>query len=141
MPRNPLDAPLTAVAGAWLIALTRVAIGVGVLVAPRESLRLQWNEEPDADETLVLARMAGARDVALGLGTLIANVRDARSVRGWIEGGALADACDAVILATAQPLRLRPRLALAGLAAIAAVAGSVVARQLTGASGAAGKRL
>jgi hypothetical protein len=40
-----------------------------------------------------MARALGARDVALGMGALVAMNREAPT-RGWLEAGALADAGD-----------------------------------------------
>jgi hypothetical protein len=78
----------------------------------------------------LFARMLGARDVALGLGTVIALDRGA-PVRGWLEGSALSDAVDCVSCLRARhdmsPLACR---ASSALGAVAAIAGIVLSRRL-----------
>ena len=78
----------------------------------------------------VVVRMVGARDVALGLGAVIAIDRGA-PVRGWLEGAALADACDFVASVLGRD-RLTPGAfrATAGIAGVAAALGALLARQL-----------
>ncbi len=78
-----------------------------------------------------LARSTGARDLAIGIGTLFALQKDA-PVRGWLEAGMLADVGDvaAVLLGIRSLPRKRAVLALA------AAGGTVVAgRRLVGALG------
>lgn len=77
-------------------AVLRSAIGVVALVAPGLAAGL-W---ADADarglaSTRVLARALGARDLALGMGLLLA-LRHEGPVRGWVEAGGLADTGDVV---------------------------------------------
>lgn len=72
----------------------------------------------------VLARAFGARDLALGLGVVIALDRGA-PVRGWIEAGALSDAidtCASLLAGNSIPPAVRwPCVALgAGSAALGA---------------------
>jgi hypothetical protein len=82
----------------WATALAwgRIGIGVASVAAPRAALA-PWVGEDDAARPSVrlLARSLGGRDIALGVGTLLAMSHDA-PVRGWIEAGALADAADTV---------------------------------------------
>jgi hypothetical protein len=54
----------------------------------------------------LLARSLGSRDIALGLGAILAMDRGAPS-RGWLEAGGLADAGD--LLATLIAFRSLPR--------------------------------
>jgi hypothetical protein len=76
------------------MAWGRIAIGVTLLVAPTLPLRpwvgrdFAW--EPRAK---LLARSLGARDLALGIGVILALKHDG-PVRGWVEGSGLADAGD-----------------------------------------------
>jgi hypothetical protein len=102
----------------------RIAVGVAFLVAPSLAGRFWVGSEARRPGARVLGRAFGARDLALGLGVVIALDRGA-PVRGWLEASALADASDftAGMLGTgALPRRLRPGvLALgAGSAALAA---------------------
>jgi peptide-methionine (R)-S-oxide reductase len=72
-------------------AVARIGIGVGALAATRPAMRLLGLGTEDG--TVVLARLAGIRDVALGL-----NVIAARDDRGALSRslalGALSDAGD-----------------------------------------------
>jgi hypothetical protein len=55
-----------------------------------------WTGSEDADFPVdLVARGMGARDIALGVGTLIA-LESGANPRGWLEAGALADAGDAI---------------------------------------------
>jgi hypothetical protein len=76
------------------VAWGRVAIGVTALVAPTVPLR-PWVGRDFAwqPRAKLLARSLGARDLALGLGVILALRHDA-PVRGWVEGSGLADAGD-----------------------------------------------
>src|SRR5580765_6643234 len=103
-----------------MLSLARVALGVTALVAPQLPARPWVGQDADRPSVRLLARALGARDVALGLGGLLAMRHDA-PVRGWIEGGAFADAGDFV--ATLLHFRSLPRLPRWGLLAI--TAGSV----------------
>jgi hypothetical protein len=76
------------------IAWGRIAIGVTALLAPTVPLR-PWVGRDFAwqPRAKLLARSLGARDLALGIGVLLALRHDA-PVRGWVEGAGLADAGD-----------------------------------------------
>ncbi|GAA1259954.1 hypothetical protein GCM10009609_23620 [Pseudonocardia aurantiaca] len=76
------------------IAWVRIAIGVTALVAPTVPLR-PWVGRDVAWQAKLLARSLGARDLALGIGLVLALRHDA-PVRGWVEGGGVADAGDAL---------------------------------------------
>ena len=111
---------------ALTVAGLRVALGAVALAAPDLALR-PWVGAGHGPERRVLARSLGARDVALGLGALVAGRRRA-PLRGWVEAGSLADTGD--VLATALAfgrLPRRGRLLVLGAAAGAAAAGALVA--------------
>jgi len=75
------------------VAWGRIGIGVTALVAPGLPLR-PWVGDLAGDRRgKLLARSLGARDLALGLGVILAMKHDA-PVRGWVEGSGLADAGD-----------------------------------------------
>jgi len=76
------------------IALARVAIGAGATVAPGLVSRVQFGATSPAQRITV--RMLGARDLALGIGVLLAARHESPGLRGWVEAGAFADAVDAV---------------------------------------------
>jgi hypothetical protein len=121
-----MDARTLAVAG----ARARIAIGIAAVVAPAPAARLMGGPSGSAGLAPVVVRMVGARDVALGLGAVIAIDRGA-PVRGWLEGAALADACDLVASVLGRD-RLTPGAfrATAGIAGAAAALGALLARQL-----------
>lgn len=77
------------------LSLTRLAIGSALLVAPRRSLRV-WTGEEAGRAGRVPAVALGARELALGVGTLTA-LAQRGSVRGWVRAGVVCDASDALI--------------------------------------------
>jgi peptide-methionine (R)-S-oxide reductase len=78
----------------------RVAIGAAAIVAPEPASRVLGLDTATARRAAVLARMAGARDMALGAGALAAAV-SGRPLAGWLLAGAFADAADATVLGVA----------------------------------------
>jgi hypothetical protein len=115
---------------AALVAAGRVALGMGGLLAPATVHRVLFGGRRASPDGVLLLRMTGVRDLALGLGVLLALGRDPAAARGWVAAGALADAVDAPAMATSGALRpsLRPLSALA--ASSGAVAGAWLARRL-----------
>lgn len=85
----------------------RVGIGVAALVAPSAVARPWIGADAARPTTKVFARAMGIRDVALGLGVILAMRHDG-PVRGWVEGGGLADTGD--VLATLLAFGSLPRL-------------------------------
>lgn len=77
------------------LASARIGLGVSMLVAPGPLARLWLGEDATSPAATALARSVAARDLALGLGTLLA-LRRGRPTRGWLEATALADAGDAM---------------------------------------------
>lgn len=80
------------------LAVGRIALGVALLTVPRPLLSAWFGRGAGSAMAGVMARSAGGRDLALGLGTLFA-LRHGSPVRGWIEATMLSDAADAVALA------------------------------------------
>lgn len=82
------------------IALGRIGLGTVFTLAPGLALRA-WPGGGSHDHAVsrFLARSTGGRDLAIGIGTLVALRRDA-PVRGWLEAGVLADAVDAFAVVT-----------------------------------------
>lgn len=106
------------------MAIARIGIGVVLSVAPRVLLR-PWVGKGDASRpaTRMLSRSVGARDIALGVGALMAINHDA-PVRGWLEAGVMSDAGDVFgILAASRGLPTFGVVAGVGAAVGAAVAG------------------
>ena len=110
------------------LAWGRIALGTTAILAPSIPLR-PWVGRDVAwrPRAKLLARALGARDMALGLGVILALRHDA-PVRGWVEGGGFADTGDAV--ATLLAFRTLPRWgrwAVLGSAAGAAAAARLAA--------------
>jgi hypothetical protein len=127
---SPLPSLAPDVARRLSLALAggRVALGVTALALPRLPLR-PWVGDASGDRHVrLLARALGVRDVALGMGVILANRHDG-PIRGWVEAGGMADAGDALV--TAMYARSLPRvgrwlvLASAGGGALAARLASV----------------
>jgi hypothetical protein len=85
--------------GVRLLALGRVLAGAGMLARPELLPRLAGVDAATAARVAWLGRMLGAREVALGAGTLVALRRGSGAESGagsWLLGSALSDAVDAV---------------------------------------------
>jgi hypothetical protein len=80
-------------------AAGRIAIGIGMLVAPESALRALGFSEVSA-ATVAVARIAGIRDLVLGGATLAALDERAR-LRAVTIGNATADAGDTLAFAIA----------------------------------------
>lgn len=102
--------------GVRAMAGARVAVGTALVVAPGLVLRPWVGAEASRRPVpRLLARAMGGRDLAIGLGGLLAASHGA-PVRGWIEAGMVCDVGDA--LATALAARHLPRAgAVAGILA------------------------
>ena len=79
---------------ARMLGFGRVVLGAASFLSPRKVARFWTGESPEMAVSHMAVRGMGARDIALGLGTLIALENDG-AVRGWLEASALADAGDA----------------------------------------------
>src|SRR5689334_15313676 len=84
---------------AMQIGAGRTAIAAGVLAAPVLSTRLLGADAATAQRVTWLTRMLGVRDGVLGVGTAAAARTGAGA--GWVLGGAVSDAVDALVLAAA----------------------------------------
>jgi hypothetical protein len=113
-------------------AVGRLAIGVGMLAVPRRALSaLGFGEVGDTG--LMLARLAGIRDVVLGVATLLA-LDDGERLRAASIANAAADGADALTFGLALGRTRRNRAARRGIAAAlpGAAAGLWVFRRLRG---------
>jgi len=73
----------------------RIAVGAALLLAPGWAGR-RWIGEPAGHSAVkVITRALGARDLAIGLGAVIALDRGVPA-RGWFEAAALSDTVDLV---------------------------------------------
>jgi hypothetical protein len=80
------------------LGITRVVIGTGLLVSPVGLARGLGIDAQTARRVGWMARIAGAREVAIGLGTLRAWRRE-EPLDGWIAAQAISDGVDAVAFA------------------------------------------
>ena len=85
------------------VAAGRIGIGIGAFFATRRALGLLGFEAPGG-ATVALARLAGGRDIALGLHALAAG-DDRKRLREAAALGAFVDAGDAVAFGTALARR------------------------------------
>ncbi len=115
---------------AILAARGRIVIGAVAVVAPGLAARVMGGRRGSEGVAPALARMLGARDVALGLGVVIALDRGA-PVRGWLEGSALSDTVDCLAcVAAREQMPPRASRAAAGLGAASAALGMFLSRRL-----------
>ena len=115
---------------ARMLGLGRIAIGVVSFLAPTKSVRAWIGQEAKPYPTNMIMRGMAARDIALGAGLLVALENDGPA-RGWIEGGAMADAGDAIgTLAAWKDLPGLRKVALLAIEVGAAVVAMQIADEL-----------
>lgn len=106
------------------LCAARIAIGVTALVAPPLMAGPWVGSGAKRTDARLLARAAGGRDVALGVGALLARRDgDERALRRWLQMGALSDAMDSTL--TLTNYRRLPRFGRAGVLASAGSAALV----------------
>lgn len=105
-----------------LLAFGRTAIGAALFAAPEQAARGWLGDVVDDERAQAAIRGLGARDVAIGLGTLAALSRG-RSANRWLEAGIIADGADATAALLAKDklasTSVMTTLAIAGGAALA----------------------
>jgi hypothetical protein len=107
---------------AFQLGAGRAAIAAGIMAAPVVSVRLLGTDTATAQRVTWLTRMLAVRDGALGVGAAAA-ARSGRRSAGWLIGGAVSDAVDAVVLAAAlKQGRLRGVIPAATVVAAAGAA-------------------
>lgn len=90
---------------ATLLSGTRLALGALLFLMPSKSAKLWSDDGGNSSAAVVASRGMGARDMALGLGGLLALAND-KPARGWLEAAAFSDLLDAV--STALSFRRLP---------------------------------
>jgi len=80
------------------LGLTRVVIGAGLLINPTGLAKALGASDPQ--QTASVGRLLGAREIAIGLGTLAA-WRRGESTAGWVAAQAISDGSDALAFTTA----------------------------------------
>jgi hypothetical protein len=119
---------------ALLLARGRIAVGVAFVLFPGLAGRMWIGSDAARRNVKVLARAFGARDLAIGLGVVIALDRGT-PVRGWIEAGALSDSIDtAASLLAGDSIPPGIRWPCVALGAGSAAAGAALAPQFDEAS-------
>lgn len=104
---------------ARVISWVRCGAGTMMVMAPRRALRA-WTGVADAEAPSAMAvRSLGARDLAIGVGTLFA-ISHETPVRGWVEAGMMSDAADAVNCLVGMPHVSKVRALFFGLTSAAA---------------------
>jgi hypothetical protein len=112
------------------LAGARIAIGVVSLLTPGVVARTMTGRDGSEGGTRLFARMVGARDLALGLGVLVALNRGA-PVRGWLEASAVVDGIDATACVLARDhIRTSVFPGALGLAVAGALLSAWLARQI-----------
>jgi hypothetical protein len=111
---------------AVLIARARVVLGVGLLAGAGPSAWVALGSSNR--EGRAALRLAGARDLALGIGALT-SVKERTHDAEWVSMGALVDGLDAVVLLTTRGLPIRARL-VGVAAAVTAITGLRLSQRL-----------
>jgi len=97
-------------------AVGRIGFGTGLVLAPGALAGAWVGDAADRPGGRVLAMAMGARDLAIGIGTLQSAGR--RGGRAWLRAGIVADAAD--LLATLRTRDFLPAAAVPPVAALAA---------------------
>jgi hypothetical protein len=113
---------MDAAAIARAAAAGRVAIGAALLAAPGPAAKPWLGDVSEQPSAQVAIAGLGARDLALGLGTLWALGGRKRNARTWLIGSGVADTADLL-----SAVRYRPGLSTASVLATAAIAGGSAA--------------
>ena len=108
------------------LAMTRTAIGVSMVARPRLLPKLFGIDSATSARMGWSTQMLGAREVALGVGALVAlRTQNPRTARLWLAMGLLSDAADALVVTGAL---LRKRVSRpVGLAAVVTALAAVAA--------------
>lgn len=110
-----------------LLACGRIGVGLALFAAPRTAARA-WLGHEVSPAAGLLARGLGARDLAIGVGQLVA-LDGGRDVDPWLDAGIAADAADATAAVLGR--RELPSRAVTGTvaAALGAAATGLVLKQ------------
>jgi hypothetical protein len=116
------------VALARFTAASRIAIGAAFLVQPQVWMRPWIGADASRPGSRLVARALGARDVALGVGTLASAGRERRR---WLVGALLADGADLLLtIGAREQLPPRGRLLVSLIAGAGVGLGAVAAAQV-----------
>ena len=101
------------------IARGRIVMGLVMLLVPSIMLRIMFGRDASTRTARVMARMFGAREVVLGVGT-VTSVKERTQDAEWVSASAVADAVDGLVMAFSPgvPRRSRPAALIGGSAAV-----------------------
>ena len=101
-PSSRRTAALAALVAPTRLAVGRTGAGAVMLARPRLMPQTMGMDSASAARTTWVVQMLGAREIALGLGTL-ASLRsdDRKATRTWLTAGVLSDGIDAVVVGAA----------------------------------------
>jgi len=101
------------------VARGRIVMGLLMLAVPGVMLRVLFGRHASTRSARVLARMFGAREIVLGVGT-VTSVKERTQDAEWVSACAVADAVDGVVMAFSPgvPSRSRPAAVVGGIAAV-----------------------
>ena len=103
------------------LAVGRTAVGVSMLTQPGLGPALLGVDRATRNRLAWVVQMLGAREVALGVGALVAR----KERRLWLAAGVLSDAADAVVVAAALRKGQVKTSTGAGLVVLAAGAAAI----------------
>ncbi len=112
------------------LGLGRAAAGVSMVTRPGLLAGAMGVDPQTAARTSWVVQMLGAREIAVGLGSVVGLRGDRRTRRTWLSAGLLCDAVDAVALAAAVKGKRVGALPGAAVVAIATTAVVIQARPL-----------
>ena len=124
---------------ALAIARSRAVMGIASILLPGAGNNLVFGQGASTPWVRGMWRMIGTRDFLLGVGALT-SVKEQTQGPEWISMGAVADGLDAIVLFASAGASKRTRV-IAVAAAVSAVAGMLVARDLADKRAAASSEL
>jgi hypothetical protein len=101
------------------VARGRIVMGLAMTFVPGIMLRLLLGRHASTKSARVMARMFGAREIVLGVGT-VTSVKERTQDAEWTSACAVADAVDGLVMAFSPgvPKRSRPAALVGGIAAV-----------------------
>jgi hypothetical protein len=106
-----------------LVAAGRIGFGLALVAAPERLTSLWLGKDAGRVGTQVVSRGLGARDIALGVGALIA---PSSQLRPWVVAAVAADAADlGGTLAAGDALPLAGRVVVSAVASAGVILGAI----------------
>jgi hypothetical protein len=101
------------------LARGRIVMGLAMSLVPGVMLRVLFGRNASTQTARVLARMFGAREIVLGIGT-VTSVKERTQDAEWVSACAVADAVDGLVMALSPgvPRRSRPAALVGGVSAL-----------------------